>query len=241
MDEDALRDRLVGTRYRNTETDEVFTIIGINPPLLLLQYADGTPYDELMSQGLLSEEQASSFGVSEHGIDDERYFQLSGGGPTLADACDEGEHVFSPSPSELGIDDADTFRQNVDTYNRAARCIYCGLSADTIQHFLEDLQTPEVCHRCSTEILPSEGEIAAYSPTPDWQHATLCEPCTEKTINEYSETCPHCEEQMEFNDIAHQISHNSPAADILAERGTELNEPQHICKTCWEEIPELGA
>lgn len=171
---DNLRDRLVGKRFHNAEINESFTVVEIRYPLALLQYDDGMSHDEACIPDLYTEEEARMAGVSEAGIDDRKYLELPGGGPTLKDSCPEGTHRFYPLPSELGEEIV------VSTYENVVRCKVCGLSGDVISDFLGH-EIPTVCNRCGSDALPMER---SFSPTEEWRDAILCNKCTKVVTEE---------------------------------------------------------
>lgn len=178
-----LRDRLVGRRFYNSEIDEAFTVIGVTGTgsMVLIQYDDGTAWDELAAPELLTDDLAGHLDLDTAGIDDSKYRPL-GSGPKLSEACSEGDHDWFPLPSDLGWDDVDAWqtsfgeRSAVDTYHRIVRCRRCGLSGDVLMEFAGH-ERPSVCDRCGNEILPGDEE-ASFSPKPEWGDAHLCEACT---------------------------------------------------------------
>lgn len=103
-DLDDLRDRLLGKRFYSTEAKESFIVVGVDEPgLALLQYDDGTPWDEMCSSFILDEDSAERLGLNEHGLDSEQFVPL-GAGPRIQQACDVGDHDWFPSPDQVWPD-----------------------------------------------------------------------------------------------------------------------------------------
>lgn len=158
-DLDDLRDRLLGKRFFDIENKEAFTVVGFTPPgLALLQYDDGTPWDEGVSTHLMSEESARKFGLDEDGLDSERYIQL-GAGPRVQQVCAVETHDWFPWPDEIWPGGpSEEVREAMQThprdlYNRFVRCRQCGLSASVAAEFgpysSEGYhQAPWFCHEC---------------------------------------------------------------------------------------------
>jgi hypothetical protein len=160
----ALRDRLVGQRFYNTDIDEACTVVGVSatPPMALMQYDDGMFYDEPALPEILSDEHATQLGVSSAGIEDSKYAPL-GCGPTLEHACDQTEHDWTPLPSELFHDPEQSYSEqydrhrNIPHYDRVVRCRRCGLSGSVLAN-VAGHPLPDVCARCGSDIIPGTDE-----------------------------------------------------------------------------------
>jgi hypothetical protein len=233
-----LRGRLVGRRFYDASTDESFAVVGVRPPLVLMQYDDGVAWDEACSPDAFPTERARMLGLSEGGIDAERYVPLEGGGPTLADACDDGSHTFHPRPSHLGLDDGTWHarydgRSVADRYLDLVRCSRCGLSGSVLMEFLGH-GTPTVCDRCEGEVMP--GEPSVFSPTPGWADATLCGECTRRAEAEYEPfevACFGCGTSLGTNEDNEYI----PPTSVLGRKlgaTEETDDPLFACEACRE-------
>lgn len=98
----ALRDRLVGQRFYDTQEDEAFTVVGITPPplLALLQYDDGVAWDEGATSFTVSDEVAQQAVLEEHGLDSSRYRPL-GPWPRINGICEPEDHAWQPMPDKI--------------------------------------------------------------------------------------------------------------------------------------------
>ncbi|WP_157572935.1 hypothetical protein [Halogranum rubrum] len=240
---DDLRERLVGARFYNAAIDESFTVVAVTNDGLMafLQYDDGVGWDELAAPDLLSKEEAEFFGVSVGGIDDTQYEPL-GSGPTLKKACLEGEHDWYPRPSQLGWDDVEKWHTTIDgslvanTYLRLARCKRCGLSGDVLSQFANH-ETPSICDRCGTEIIPGEDE-RVWEPTPEWRDSSLCSSCAVEESERYEPvevTCYSCELNLGLE------GENTPifgSSMIGQQAGADEDESIFLCESCQQRISE---
>lgn len=168
-DVEALRDRLVGQRFYDSEQEEAFTVVGVrtDPPLALLQYDDGVAWDEGTSHFALSDDVATHMRLDPDGLDSERYRQL-GPGPRLDQICEPDAHDWYPEPDTIWPDGPPASVQTrvdnpQDTYNRLARCKRCGLSGDVAEAFgtysseANTMHTlPWFCALCDTAVAGSE-------------------------------------------------------------------------------------
>jgi hypothetical protein len=158
-DLDDLRDRLLGERFFDIDNKEAFTVVGFTSPgLALLQYDDGTPWDEGVSNYAMTEESARKFGLDEDGLDSERYIPL-GAGPRVQQVCAVETHDWFPWPDEIWPGGpSEEVREAMQThprdlYNRFVRCRQCGLSASAAAEFGPyssdgHHQAPWFCHNC---------------------------------------------------------------------------------------------
>lgn len=227
-----LHDRLVGKRFHNTSIDESFTIIDVQPPFVLLQYDDGHPWDEACTPDEFAADEAFLLDVTEGGIDAAKYVQLPGGGPTLAAACEDGEHAFSPTPSDMGLDDRDAWIPARDAYHAATRCKRCGLSATTLIEFL-DHAAPTICDCCERELLPETDDIV-WEPTPEWLDASVCRSCADDlqaAYEAYEVTCYGCEEALGTNEENNLIPATSMLGQRLGVTDTDLAS-FYLCTDC---------
>lgn len=165
-DLDNFRDRLLGQRFYSTEAEESFTVVGVDEPgLALLQYDDGTPWDEMCSGFLLDEDSAERLGLNEDGLDSEQFVPL-GAGPRIQQACDVGDHDWFPSPDQVWPDGLpDSIREVEpghprDLYNQFVRCKQCGFSASTVGSYAAEghHQAPWFCHDCG-EVHPGNDLV----------------------------------------------------------------------------------
>lgn len=211
--------RWVGERFYDKHNDESFTVVADDGIFAIQQYDDGVAWDEARDPtvGVDSEMVhpdtgepidhpdkdvwtiADQLGVSEVGLEDERYVHL-GPGPTIQrsrELCpEETDHEWFPLPSHLGWDDADLWWSNVpgmedplgrrvDVYPRIARCVRCGLSADVVmQH--SSVEIPSVCDHCGDVLMPGDGNAFVSD-------SHLCSDCIEEEL-EKEETCGSCGE-----------------------------------------------
>lgn len=206
-DAEDLRERLLGQRFYNEEIDEAFTVVGVqtNPQMVLIQYDDGSDWDEMATPDLLPDEIAERVDVSSGGIDASKHVPLPPG-PSLDQACSEEVHDWYPQPSQLGFNDADSFRSYEDTYHRAIRCRKCGLSGSVVGAFLGH-SLPILCDRCSEDLLPHMDDHS-WEPTPEWPDAILCTSCTETVVEAYKKTLRNAmsvEQNSELMRIPHQL------------------------------------
>lgn len=237
--DDDIRERFVGNRFFNKEIGEGFTVVGFQRPLMLLEYDDGTPWDEAIAPGDFTTGSASMARVSEAGMDAEKYIQLEGGGPTLQNACPDGAHDFFPLPSDLGLDDADRFfGETASNYERTTRCRRCGLSASTLSTFLGH-ETPSVCHRCDSDLVPGETDIV-LSPNPEWADAFLCGDCAsiiEEEYEPYEVSCIRCGEDLGINEDNQYIHVDSPLGKELG-AGEDDGDYVFACDECLQNASE---
>jgi hypothetical protein len=175
---------LVGKRFFATDEQMSFTVVGVRPPDVLVQWYDGR-----QGVGVGAEELFNAVGVEVYGshgrMDVPRYHPLPDGNTTLGDACPDGAHRFSPRPSALGLDDETRWREPgvYETYYDIARCRVCGLSATVLDLFLGHA-IPIVCTRCEREAMPHE-EAITFGPAPEWASRRLCESCTGAVTDSY--------------------------------------------------------
>lgn len=166
----SLKERYVGKKFKNLEIDEKFTVIGVNKAgLALLQYEDGTAYDEIILPDIINSQQAQQLNVSEYGLDDGKYYPLDENGPTIKDSCDK-HHDWSIYPSEYLEDkDKKNWVSIAGEYLKVVKCEECGLSGDSICTFLGE-ETPAICYECNSDMIPGEDKIY-------WDEVFLCENC----------------------------------------------------------------
>lgn len=178
--------------------------------------------------------------LAEGGIDDAKYRPLPGGGPTLAAACDDRDHEFSPAPSDLHLDSIEQWHGGrvPDTYHRLVRCRTCGLSGSVLGQFLGH-ELPFVCDRCGTESMPSEDPDRAFSPNPEWTDAFLCGSCASDVAEEYEAydvSCYRCGVSLGTNEDNQYV----PAQSLLGERlGADEDDSADVlfvCDPCREAV-----
>lgn len=238
-----LYDRLVGKRFYDTSIDEGFTVVDVRPPLVCLQYDDGRPWDEACAPDMFPEPVANMIDVDGGGIDAAKYRPLPGGGPTLDAACEDGDHVFYPRPSYLGIDGTEAWHASHegtsirDTYLNIVRCQKCALSGSVLVEFLGHA-TPKICDRCEEEVLPSEADIA-FAPTPEWPDCFLCGDCAEAVEDEYEPSpveCYSCGSDLGTDEENHAIH---PTSGIGTELGADGDDGAiYLCHGCWRSISD---
>lgn len=164
-----LMDRLVGQRYFDTEAEESFTVICIDPGtgMAILQYDDGVCWDEPPTTFTMDEERAEQINLEEDGLDSERY-EPHGAGPQLFQACHADYHLWYPSPDLLWpdgppeslpeTDDSPGSAQNL--YRQIVRCKRCGLSGDVLgEHGSPDDWPPWFCHECGDVVQSKDQEF----------------------------------------------------------------------------------
>jgi hypothetical protein len=168
-DIEKLEKRFVGKKFKNLEIDQKFTVVGLceSSGLALLQYDDGTAYDEMVLPNIVTEKEANELRVSESGLDDGKYFPLDEDVPELSEACNEENHSWDIFPSEFK--ESENWFEDEGDYCNEVRCEDCGLSGDVVISFLGH-NTPMLCIECNSDVLPSDN----YSYYGD---QVLCEDC----------------------------------------------------------------
>lgn len=237
-DPDDLRDRVVGKRFYDTANDEALTVIELEGQLLVVQYDDGIAWDEQASPEILSEGVQVMLGVSEGGIDDERYIPL-GAGPRLSEACDEDEHVWSPTPTDLGWDDLDLWYSTpketalCTLYSRFVRCTKCGLSGNALATF-RGQRLPTICDRCADELLPGTDELV-FEPTMEWGDSTLCADCAEdeqERSNQFPILCYDCGKGFDSDEEPQSI----PGSSMMGSHLGVDDETGYLCQGCFSDV-----
>lgn len=230
MNTETMRERYVGNRYYNTEINEGFAVVGIKNDLLILQYHDGTEQDEDPTPSQFKNEQIRELvNLAEDGIEDTKYVQLPGGGPTLQHACRNQHHDYYPLPSDLNITTYSEWQAHIPDYNRIVRCRKCGLSADVISTHLQH-DTPGFCARCNNEINPIEEARAIYSPVEGWEDLSVCTLCA-SDLAMADTPCADCGTNIESPHPRHHYPADGPVAETL---NTDLPHDKsiYICDDC---------
>lgn len=230
-----IRSRFVGRRFYKTDIEEGLTVVDYDGLFAIIQFDDGTFWDDAIDPHTFSGEQSEMLRVSDAGLDSEEYIPLTGGGPTVENACSLKEHKFSPLPSDIGLDTPSRWYPNADAYLKACRCVKCGLSGDVIASYLGGV-TPSVCHRCETDIIPGENE-GAWSPNPDWADCKVCDECLaiiEEEYEEYDVKCCSCGEPAGTNETATRIHKRSEITEKLGVDTSDA-EGDHFfsCEVCF--------
>lgn len=134
-----LQASLIGSRFKNTEINEAFTVVDVQDwlppsegmyPVAIQQYDDGVLYDE------------SATGL----IKSATYLRLSESGPTVEQACKQAEHDFNKDGLRIDSD--------------PAVCNKCHLSSPVLMEICNH-DLPFVCSKCD-QIRPSESFCEGY-------------------------------------------------------------------------------
>lgn len=230
MSLDELREEYVGTQHIDQLEDKRVTIVGIDPQLIMLQYEDGTAYDQLIDSPLVND---STLKINGDAIESQRFVQVGDGGPEIRQACAETFHNFSPTPEEYGITTYDEWTDQNYAYFREAICEDCGLSVDSLKTFT-DYEPPTWCPRCDEVIMSSlvDEPVLVFDPNLGGE-VTVCKDCEVAIQDE--QTCINCGTDVDPDSPTDMVlPPEEPAAQHF---GADESREKfvYVCGNCYDD------